>query len=71
MVKGIYTMKIGLGLLGVIVLVVLEMMFGLISGTSGLIPLGLDPTIQLLAVMGILTVFMLTVFLYIKKSYMK
>lgn len=71
MMKESYMMKIGLGLLGVIFLVVLEMMFGIVSGTSGLIPLGLDPAIQLLAVMGILTIFMLMVFLYIKKSYMK
>ncbi len=71
--KNDYGLKIGLGLMAVIVLVVLEVIFGFISGASGLIPLGdyLDPTTQLLAVMGILTIFVFTVFYYIKKSYMK
>jgi len=69
--KDSYGLKIGLGLLVVIILAVLEMMFGLISGTSGMIPIELDPTVKLVAVAGVMTVFMLVVFLYIKKQYMK
>ena len=66
-----YGMKVGLGLFAVIILVILEMFFGFISGVSGLIPLGIDPTVQLLAVMGIMTVVVFTIFYYIKKSYMR
>lgn len=66
-----YGMKIGLGIFAVIILIILEMFFGFISGVSGLIPLGLDPTVQLLAVMGIMTVFALIIFVYAKKEYMK
>ena len=69
--KDSYGLKIGLGLFAVIILIILEVVFGLITGVNAMIPLGMDPIVQLLSVMGILTVFMLVVFLYVKKTYMK
>ena len=71
MKKDSYVMKFGIGFLAVIFLVILQVVFGAITGINALIPLGFDPAIQLLGVMGMLTVFMTLVFLYVKKAYIK
>lgn len=57
-VKRSYKVKAFLmfGVLTSILLVLLEMWFGLLSGISGWIPGGFDAGLMLLAVMGILTV---------------
>jgi hypothetical protein len=69
--KDSYLMKFGVGLVAVLFLVILEVIFGVITGANALIPLGFDPAIQVLGVMGMLTVFMTLVFLYVKKTYIK
>lgn len=66
-----YLMKAGIGLLAVAVIAVLEVAFGLVTGASGLISVGLDPTVQLIIVSGVMIIVAFIGFLLIRKSYMK